>query len=159
MLYRAVLHSYVGGSIAISYLRRQCFSTVSVGNCFFGRFFDGDLASRAINCDLLTSGDALDGSCHSDDCRNAILTSHNRAVGDGPTHFHHQPACRQEERRPARVGRGRNQNFTRGQISTGWVKDDPRLRCDPSWRCWRSSQHTRSLVSLVSGEGAGFGAV
>src|SRR5207244_13124377 len=90
---------------------------------------------------------------------NQVHKPHKHASIYSSTPIHDQPTRRQEEGGPARIGGGRYQNLTRGQMRACWVENDPRLRSDPSRRCWRSPQHALSLISLVSGECAGFGAI
>src|ERR1051326_5231010 len=68
-----------------------------------GIFFNGDLAGCSINGDALAGGDALCGSCDSDDCRDAILAGYDSAVRDGSAHFHD----RSEERRVGKECRSR----------------------------------------------------
>src|SRR5258708_17636361 len=124
-----------------------------------GIFLNGDLPGCSINGDALAGGDALCGSCDSDDCRDTILAGHDTAVRDGPAHFHDQPASREEEGGPAGIGGGSDQDFTGGQMRTRWIEDNARLRCHCSWRCRRPPQHALRLASSFRRNSTGFGAV
>src|SRR6266849_3979006 len=81
-----------------------------------GIFLNGDLPGCSINGDAASGGDALCGSCDPDDS----------AVRDGPAHFHDQPASSEEERRPAGIGGGSDQDFAGGQMRTRWIEDNAR---------------------------------
>ena len=117
-----------------------------------GIFLNGDLSGCSINGDALAGGDALCGSCDSDDCRDAILAGHDSAVGDGPAHFHDQPASREEEWGPAGIGRGGDQDFTGGQMRTRWIEDHARPRCNNPGTGSDTSNQLR--VSIVPSPGA-----
>ncbi len=57
--------------------------------------------------------------------RDAIFARHHRAVRHHPAHFHHQPAGRQEQGRPGRVGGRADQDFPWGQLHAVRVQHHP----------------------------------
>src|SRR5712691_2146242 len=105
----------------LSYLPKQScvlthFTILLPRRSFFRKwtlFINDDGTSSAIDGNAHPARYALGGSCYTDDCRKAILTSHDSTVRHGPAHLHHQTCCGEKQRCPAGIGGRRDQYFTR----------------------------------------------
>ena len=61
---------------------------------------------------------------HPDDGRQGILNCDHRAMGDQPPDLRHQALDRDEQRRPAGIGVGRDQDVARFEIGVRRPRDD-----------------------------------
>jgi len=95
-------------------------------------FLEGDGSGRTIYSDALASYDVLCSTGCTHNCRDTVLAGDDGSVGHHAAHFHDEASGGEEERRPARIGRRCNQDFTRFQASACGVEDDSRRGCDAS---------------------------
>src|SRR5213592_4949245 len=108
--------------------RRQKFFCATLLQSFL-RSFDADGAGGAVDGDLLAGGDALGGCGDTDDGGDAVFAGDDGSVGYHAAHFHDEARGGEEERGPAWVGGGGNQDFARFQASARGVEDDSRRGC------------------------------
>src|SRR5450756_1005704 len=71
-----------------------------------------DTARRPIHGDYLALADRVHSAGYVQDRWDTVFTRDNRAMGQLSTHFQYQPADQREDRRPARIGRSRDQDIT-----------------------------------------------
>src|SRR5436305_1893592 len=99
---------------------------------------DDDGTRGTIDCELHPARDELSGTWYANDCWDAVLAGHDSAMRHRSAHFHHQATGREEERRPAGVGRRSDQNLSLLQMSIVWIEDYSRGCGHDAWRGWRS---------------------
>src|SRR6266699_1225077 len=89
-------------------------------------FLEGDGSGRTIYSAALASYDVLCSTGCTHNCRDTVLAGDDGSVGHHAAHFHDEATSSQEERRPARVGGGGNQDFARFQASACGVEENSR---------------------------------
>ena len=100
-------------------------------------------AAGAVDGHLVACRDGLRRARHPHDRGDAVLPRDDGAMAVGAAHLHHEPAGREEQRRPARVGGRCHQDLARLQASADRVEDDARRRRHDSGRCGRSAKRPR----------------
>src|SRR5690349_8966492 len=86
---------------------------------------DSDRPGCAVQGHLLARLDAARRLRYPDHRGDAVLAGYHGAVGVGAAHLHHQPAGRQEERGPARVGGGGDEDLAGLQVGAHRVEHHP----------------------------------
>ncbi len=109
---------------------------------------DEDRACCPIDGDPLPRADVCGRPSDSYHCRKAVLAGDNGPVCHRAVDFHHQSDCLEEERRPAGVRGGRDQDFARSKAGLVRIKDHPRQSRHPPRRGRRSLEYPFRLTGL-----------
>jgi deoxyribonuclease V len=83
-----------------------------------------DVPVGSVHADPMPVGDQPGGIDHTDDGRQAVLPGDHRAVGHQASHLRDQARDRDEQRRPAGVRVGRDQDVARFEIGLRHIQDD-----------------------------------
>src|SRR5690606_29998379 len=125
-----------------------------------------DVAVGAVHADALTVPEQLGGPVDAHDGGQAVLAGDHRAVRHDAAHLRHQPGGGDEQRGPAGVGVGGDQDVARFEAGPGQVGDDAGAALDrpgrdrePGQRPGRDAAVREAAVErlAVGGEDAGRG--
>ena len=83
---------------------------------------------------------------HADDRRQAVFPRDHGAMGHQPTHLGHQALDRHEQRRPARVREGGDQDIPRFQFGIGHVRED----AGAPWRVRTVIKGDQSCIAVAA---------
>ena len=94
--------------------------------------------------------DQVRGTLHPDDGGQAILPCDHRAVCHEPAHLRHQALDGDEQRRPAGVGAGGDENVARLEVGFGEVLNDAGAPLDgPGGDGQADERAGREMVAVV----------